>query len=425
MICHTEKYTIGRIMTQWSTFDLNPVYQRQGGVWSPEKSATFIDTLFMKFDVPKFYLHCLGSNEVYQYAVVDGKQRLSAVRAFFESKIKIPDFTVLPPRSDYPRDQKILPGMTYGDLSESWKEWFKGVTLDIVEIKMESEDDSVEDLFERLNNGSPLNAAELRNAKTGKMSELVRKLASTDEFFASGVYLNFKNTRYSYNDLAAKLTFLTKNDFDLDQSISKKSLDTLVEENANLSDKELEVITEGVGKGLRRMQKVFGKHNELLSKALTHIYFAVIDRVYGLYADPELDVLLKNSFERFEVKRAEESQKNEEQVDRNVARFNQHVQQNTGNASNMKPLVAILMEAFLESNPQVALKDSKRAFTYEERRAVWLRAGKVCQSPGCGKSLTLDEMHADHMTAHVNGGKTLLSNAQCLCVSHNLRKSDA
>jgi len=31
MICHTEKYTIGRIMTQWSTFDLNPVYQRQGG----------------------------------------------------------------------------------------------------------------------------------------------------------------------------------------------------------------------------------------------------------------------------------------------------------------------------------------------------------------------------------------------------------
>ncbi len=424
MICHTEKYTIGRIMTQWSTFNLTPVYQRQSGVWSPEKNATFIDTLFMKFDVPKFYLHCLGANDVHQYAVVDGKQRLSAVRAFFESKIKIPDFTVLPPRSDYPKDQKIIPGMTYSDLSESWKEWFKGVTLDVVEIKMESDEDSVEDLFERLNNGSPLNAAELRNAKTGRMSEFVRLLATTDEFFAPGEYLNFKNTRYSYNDLAAKLVFLTENKFDLEQSISKKSLDALVEENASLSDREMEAIADDVRKSLRRLQRIFGKKNELLSKALTHIYYAVVDHVYNLYADRDLDVMLRESFKNFEIKRLLESKKTEEQVDRNVAKFNQHVQQNTGSSSNMRPLVSVLVEAFLESYPGVAIKDSRRAFSYEERRAIWLRAGKVCQAPGCGKTLTLDEMHADHMTAHVNGGKTLLSNAQCLCVSHNLRKSD-
>ena len=89
----------------------------------------------------------------------------------------------------------------------------------------------------------------------------------------------------------------------------------------------------------------------------------------------------------------------------------------------MRPLVNILVAEFVNRNPDVLLKDKRRDFTYNERKAIWLRAGKQCQQ--CHRPLSLEEMHADHVEAHSNGGETSIANAQCLCVEHNLAKSDS
>lgn len=432
MISSTQKFTIGQVMINWSTYNLEPDYQRQSNIWSAEKRAYFVDTLFMKLDVPKFYFHKLVSADPFLFAVVDGKQRLSTIRSFYLSEFPVPEFLDLPVRRDYPSDHSIR-GKFFKDLSEEWKEWFKAINLDVVIIETEG-DDVVEDLFERLNNGSPLNAAELRNAKPGKMSELIREISTKDTFFVSerlrsasdkrtSEYLDFSNKRFAYNDLVAKLLFLHHQNFDLDESINKQSLDELVVQKAAASDEEMLRYSESLRKGLRRMEKVFGRDSKLLSKSLTHIYYAALQQIFSLYAHDDLSTRALRTFEAFEVDREVESTKDEDTVPKNISDFNKHVQQNTGSSANMRPLVNILVSEFITRNPDVRLKDKRRDFTYNERRAIWLRAGKKCEK--CQRPLSLDEMHADHVVAHSNGGETSILNAQCLCIEHNLAKSDA
>jgi hypothetical protein len=433
MLSSTQKFTVGQLMINWSTYNLEPDYQRQSNIWSSEKRAYFIDTLFMKLDVPKFYFHKLVSADPFFFAVVDGKQRLSTIRDFYLSQFPVPEFLDLPSsRRDYPADRDIK-GKYFKDLSEEWKEWFKAINLDIVIIETEG-DDVVEDLFERLNNGSPLNAAELRNAKPGRMSELIREFAGADTFFVSdrlrgaqdkrtSEFLDFANKRFAFNDLVAKLLFLHENNFDLDVSINKQALDDLVIDNAALLPDEIQKRAESLRKGLRRMERVFGRDNKLLTKALAHIYYSAINQIFSLYAHPDLSARALDAFEKFEVDRELESRRDEDVVPRNISDFNKHVQQNTGSSTNMRPLVNILVAEFVSRNPDVSLKDKRRDFTYNERKAIWLRAGKKCQQ--CDRPLSLDEMHADHIEAHSNGGETSIANAQCLCVEHNLAKSDS
>ncbi len=55
------------------------------------------------------------------------------------------------------------------------------------------------------------------------------------------------------------------------------------------------------------------------------------------------------------------------------------------------------------------------------RWALRRRAGFHC--PKCGEPLTR-AFHADHVKAHVNGGKTNLYEMQALCPTCNLKKGD-
>ena len=78
--------------------------------------------------------------------------------------------------------------------SHSHKEHFKGQKLSVVLIQKASEED-IEELFSRLNNGEPLNAAEKRNAMGGDMCVLIRDVAKHD-FFKK--HLSVSNKRYQH-----------------------------------------------------------------------------------------------------------------------------------------------------------------------------------------------------------------------------------
>lgn len=63
-----------------------------------------------------------------------------------------------------------------------------------------------------------------------------------------------------------------------------------------------------------------------------------------------------------------------------------------------------------------------RAFTENQKRAVYERQDGICSK--CGKHFALNEMHADHITPWIKGGKTILENCKILCANCNRRKSD-
>ncbi len=49
----------------------------------------------------------------------------------------------------------------------------------------------------------------------------------------------------------------------------------------------------------------------------------------------------------------------------------------------------------------------------DERIVIWCRDNESCQM--CNNNIAFEEMHADHIKPHSEGGKTTLDNTQALC----------
>lgn len=195
--------TVWKLYRIRDRIQLDPEYQRLGGIWAPENRQLLIDTILNGFDVPKLYLHKFSAplhvgSKIYDFAIVDGRQRLEALWNFIDGKIALADdFKVF-------KDEDIdAGGMTYQELGSEYPELkadFDGFPLSVVLI--ETDDlEMIEEMFSRLNEAAPLTAPEKRNAYGGPVPGAVRKLAK-ESFFTQS--LPFLNKRYRHYDLATK-----------------------------------------------------------------------------------------------------------------------------------------------------------------------------------------------------------------------------
>lgn len=159
MHCTTEKFLIASFFTDKNAINTSPDYQRESGAWGSDKQQLFLDTLFNGYDLPKIYLHVLKTNGgLHNYALADGKQRLQCIWDFMDGKITLGTNFEHNPKDNFGRNQKPYPkaGDGYSDLSEYWQVKFKDISLDTVLIR-DAEEDDIEEIFSRLNNGEPLN----------------------------------------------------------------------------------------------------------------------------------------------------------------------------------------------------------------------------------------------------------------------------
>lgn len=185
----------------------DPPYQRYGDIWPLEKRQLLIDSILNGFDIPKLYFHeFYPTREIdgkkHKYAIVDGKQRLQAIFAFIEGRFPIGEgFQLL-------ENEEVKPkSLTYAELAREFpnlKTRFDGFVLPIVSILTE-EIELIEDMFSRLNEAVPLNAAEKRNSFGGPVPPVIREM-SRHKFFVDK--LPFTNKRYRHFDLIAKFLYL-------------------------------------------------------------------------------------------------------------------------------------------------------------------------------------------------------------------------
>ena len=198
-----------RLNADKEEINTSPEYQREGDIWTKEKKQLLVDSILNDFDIPKIYFHALTpeqkaeQGEGYTYSIIDGRQRLEAIWGFVSGDFALAeDFTYLQNEADVNAG-----GMTYGDLAKHYprlKTRFDSFVLPIVIIEAKNSD-LIEDMFSRLNEAVPLNAAEKRNAIGGTMARIIREV-SNHEFFVEKV--SFKNTRYQHLEVAAKLLFI-------------------------------------------------------------------------------------------------------------------------------------------------------------------------------------------------------------------------
>lgn len=312
-------------------------------------------------------------------------------------------------------------GAKFSEIPEYWQEEFRGTGLSIVLIQ-DASDDDIEELFSRLNNGEPLNAAEKRNAMSGDMSKLIREVAK-HKFFVE--QLKIKNTRFQHLEIAAKFLLLedtSQAGLGLFADLKKKFLDEMVKKNKKMQSAAQSGLTKRVNEQLSTLQKVFRKQDPLLNKqAYAPLYYIFIKRIGADYGHPSLYTKIRTFIEKFQVDRIENLEKPEEERDTALIEFGRLMQQGTNDLNSLKQRIAILTRYFLLEHPDVRVKDTKRLFSDEERLAIWILGGKQCAL--CEKEVELDEMHADHVEQWSYGGETTLKNGRCLCISCNTKSA--
>jgi hypothetical protein len=250
---------------------LDPPYQRAGEVWDLYKKQLLIDSLINGFDIPKLYFHEYDKAEIHngrlcKYAIIDGKQRLSAIWEFMNGGF------ALGSDIEYMRESKVkLAGLRYDDLSREHptiQARFTGRSLTIVTIRTD-DTDIIDDMFSRLNEAVPLNAAEKRNAFGGPLPQIIRQVTGT-KFFKT---VRIPKKRYRHYDLACKFLFLE--DQGGPAETKKVRLDNFVKEYKKRGlKKKAERLEAKVQATLDRMSKVFLDEDPLLrSPAVAVTYF--------------------------------------------------------------------------------------------------------------------------------------------------------
>lgn len=198
--------TIQSIHSEWESIVTNPPYQRNGDVWSLEKKQLLIDSIINRYDIPKLYFHQYARDEARRtgktYAVIDGRQRLETIIKFIEGNFPLSD------EFEYLEDATVeAAGMNYSELAQKYpkiKSRFDSFSLPIVTV--ETDDlELIEDMFSRLNEAVPLNAAEKRRAIGGDLVKAIDDVAK-HHFFTKKV--KFNNKRYQHKEVAVRLLFI-------------------------------------------------------------------------------------------------------------------------------------------------------------------------------------------------------------------------
>ena len=269
--------SILRVYADRECMQTDPDYQRMSAVWNLDKRQFLMDTIINDFDIPKLYFHefpktkQLDDGRMIDFAIIDGKQRLETMWAFIDGKFCLADDFIF-----YDDDSIQAAGMTYTDLSAKYpklKTQIDSYTLPIMLVKTDDLD-YIEDMFLRLNEAVPLNAAERRNAMGGPLTVGIRKMAA-HRFFATKV--PFSNNRYQHREVAAKLLLLAYSGARTDTK--RIYLDELVSAFKERNDTEqAEVLVKFVNDALNEMCKIFVDKDTLLkTQAMTVIYYLVFE----------------------------------------------------------------------------------------------------------------------------------------------------
>lgn len=178
--------------------DLQPDFQRQE-VWSPTKKKRLIDTVLRGWSIPPIHLVETADKRL---EVLDGQQRLVAIRDFFANRFAI-DGNITP------TDEFIagLRGKFYRSLDPKTKRQINQYSLRCFRIT-DYEPEEPSELFYRLNQPTVLTAGEQRNALYGPAREQLKRLVR--EFEALGnekATIGFSNARLAYDDILARLMF--------------------------------------------------------------------------------------------------------------------------------------------------------------------------------------------------------------------------
>jgi hypothetical protein len=340
--------TILRIYSEKDEIIVDPEYQRNGGVWTPEKKQLLIDSILNNYDIPKIYFHQFNREDKNKlgksYAIIDGKQRLETIWAFIEGRFKLSD------DFEYQDNESIkLAGLNYNDIAQEYpklKIKFDSFVLPIVGVSTD-DFDLIEDMFSRLNEAVPLNSAEKRNAFGGDMVRAIREISQND-FFTKKV--KYANNRYQHYEVAARFLLVETSNEDFGKLIDTKKvyLDAMARSYKTGNSNKVNSFRDIVISVLNNMNSVFVDQDYLLRTQGSMVVYYLLFK-WGIERNISITRNKLNTFDETVKQNRITAENQYETADFDLLEFDRLSQYGTNDVSNIKERFRII-STYIENN---------------------------------------------------------------------------
>lgn len=236
MKCQATELEIETIVNRIENgdMDLQPDFQR-GEIWPPQKKKKLIDSILRGWRIPPIHV-VPNAKDVDE--VLDGQQRLAAIRDFYGNKFPI-DGNI------EPKDEVIvaLDGCYYENLSPEWQRRFKKYSINLIRLTEYKPAEPAE-LFYRLNQPSSLTSAEQRNAYLGITRDQIKSLANAfTSYGATPELIGFSNSRLAYDEIISKFCYVVESET-LKKKVTSIEISEKYRKGIPFSDECVEIVGE-------------------------------------------------------------------------------------------------------------------------------------------------------------------------------------
>ena len=175
--------------------------QRKSEQWNNQQKSLLIHSMLANFPVPNIYVLRKDSQEVgaknkpiYNYFVMDGKQRLTSVLSFMRGEFPLDDNI---PNIFIGDEEYEIAGKYYSDLEQFVQYEIRRYKFEIVSFE-DCTDWQVEEIFFRLNNRTGLTKNQVAKTKVGvKIAEFINGVIAS-KFFVNSC--NFSKAQLKASD---------------------------------------------------------------------------------------------------------------------------------------------------------------------------------------------------------------------------------
>lgn len=380
---------------------------QRGSVWTKEQEQFLIDTIVKNLDIPKLYFWELKDSN-YEYSVVDGQQRLTTIFKFLDEKLELSEeFT-----PEYANKK-------FTELPEDLQDQIHNYELTLVIIENANEEE-IQDLFLRLNNGTTLKSQEKRMNLGGNLSKYIVNMVKHRIFSK----VTFKDKHRDYEQILAQCIKL-----ELEGKATNtqgKYLDIMYKEEKDFDENG--TIAKKFKRVLDYMEEIFPEENKVpeLKRFNFISLYLMVSQMMDKLIIKEKKHLFKEFFIEFwnnltNYRDQEEIPDEKRNID--FDDFIQFISSRTDSLESISGRHEILIKYFMLKNPDLEVFDNNRNFTEEQRIAIYRRDKEMCWH--CSKHVDWVEFDADHRPLpHSKGGKTTVKNGVCAHKLCNIKASN-
>lgn len=263
-----------------------PQYQRDK-VWKIPMQSKFIESLLM--GVPIQYLFAFELDDDGNLELLDGVQRLSSVKDFYDNSLVLSDLEEL----------DTLNGFTFNDLITSRKRKFLNTQMKLYIINENTDEGIRADIFRRVNEGGEkLEPAEIRKGKFigNKFYSFILDISESGEFnkLFSATKKQSDKLRGEKEELVSRFFALSNNYQNFVHSVKGFLDEYIIETDKSFDEIKKEELKEELFRTLLFVEKnySYGFRKSLNSKSIPRVRFEAIavGTNLALRENPDLEI---------------------------------------------------------------------------------------------------------------------------------------